>query len=298
VKSFFVFLTVIIVIGLVWAIKPILDNRAHDHEQRLVASLDLVEEAIVSSSTDILRVDLFSPEIARLSDDGRWRVSGILETQNHAGKAVFARYVAAVAFTCTPYGKTGCGKIETLSIDDQPLVIDGAIVAELQSVLGTITDALSTTLPGTSVTSTASSPGLQLETTEPEPALEPGVPTGGAPTSETPTSETPTSETPTSETPTSEIPASEASEPVVTAVVPTPAPTSDNVSISEPIQGNRQIFLIQKNLRQLGYDPGPVDGQVGPRTTSAIRAYQQQAGLAVDGQPSAALLEHIAHAAE
>ncbi len=271
-KIFLVFLGVIAIIGLVWAIKPIMDNRARDHEQRLVAALNLVEESVDSSSTDILRVDLFSPEIARLSDDDRWRLSGILETQDRAGKAVFVRYVAAVAFSCTPYGKTNCGKIETLTLEDRPLVIDGAIVDELQNVLGTAIDPLGNSLPGAAA-EPASLPALQFAPA-PAPATE-------IPASEVPANEVPANEVPASESPT-------AAEPAVTATAP-----AEN---SEPIQGNRLIFLIQKSLRQLGYDPGPVDGQVGPRTTSAIQAYQQQADLPVNGNPSVALLEHITHA--
>jgi peptidoglycan hydrolase-like protein with peptidoglycan-binding domain len=30
-------------------------------------------------------------------------------------------------------------------------------------------------------------------------------------------------------------------------------------------------------------DPGPIDSDFGPRTQAAVRAYQQQAGIAVDG---------------
>lgn len=40
---------------------------------------------------------------------------------------------------------------------------------------------------------------------------------------------------------------------------------------------------VQSALVQLGYDPGPVDGVMGPRTRAAVRAYQAQAGLVVDG---------------
>jgi len=282
VKSFFVFLAVIVVIGLVWAAKPIVSDRARDQEKMLVASLNLVEEAVVSSSTDILRVDLFSPKKEKLSGEDRWRLSGILETQDRAGKAVFVRYVAAVAFSCTPFGDTGCGKIETLSIEDQPLVIGGAIVAELQTVLSGTTDALGETLPGTNAVP-AGLPAPQLETAAPEPAPEP-----------TSAAEPPASEAPPVE------------EPSVTAAAPagnptgnpTSNPTSNPTGDDGPTQGDRQIFLIQKTLKQIGYDIGPVDGQIGPQTTSAIEAYQKQAGLTVDGQPSAALLEHITHAAE
>jgi peptidoglycan hydrolase-like protein with peptidoglycan-binding domain len=50
---------------------------------------------------------------------------------------------------------------------------------------------------------------------------------------------------------------------------------------------------IQAGLQRLGYDPGPADGHFGPRTETAIRRFQQDNGLAVDGQPSAATWEEI-----
>jgi peptidoglycan hydrolase-like protein with peptidoglycan-binding domain len=55
----------------------------------------------------------------------------------------------------------------------------------------------------------------------------------------------------------------------------------------------QQIADLQWQLALHGYDPGAADGRVGPRTTSAIRDYQADAGLPVDGQPSAALLDHL-----
>lgn len=42
-----------------------------------------------------------------------------------------------------------------------------------------------------------------------------------------------------------------------------------------------QVRLMQKALREAGYDPGAVDGKLGPRTLSALERYQQQNGLAV-----------------
>jgi S1-C subfamily serine protease len=46
---------------------------------------------------------------------------------------------------------------------------------------------------------------------------------------------------------------------------------------------------VQQRLGDLGYDPGPVDGVVGPSTRAAIRAFQADAGLPVDGEISEAL---------
>ena len=50
---------------------------------------------------------------------------------------------------------------------------------------------------------------------------------------------------------------------------------------------------LQARLKDLGYDPGPADGQLGPKTRAAIRAYQKDTGLKADGQVTASLLEQI-----
>ncbi|MFQ5784469.1 MAG: peptidoglycan-binding protein [Alphaproteobacteria bacterium] len=55
---------------------------------------------------------------------------------------------------------------------------------------------------------------------------------------------------------------------------------------------------IQSDLSRLGYDPGPVDGIMGPLTTSAIRRYQQDNGLLTDGRATWELAQHIQRNAE
>ena len=40
---------------------------------------------------------------------------------------------------------------------------------------------------------------------------------------------------------------------------------------------------IQARLRNLGFDPGPIDGISGPRTQAAVRGFQSKFGLTVDG---------------
>jgi membrane-bound lytic murein transglycosylase B len=50
---------------------------------------------------------------------------------------------------------------------------------------------------------------------------------------------------------------------------------------------------LQTLLAQRGFDPGPVDGKVGPKTRAAIRAYQAPIGLLADGYAEASLLEKL-----
>jgi len=73
---------------------------------------------------------------------------------------------------------------------------------------------------------------------------------------------------------------------------PYPAATVDGqiVTVSAidiPPRKNRKIALeTQDLLSQLNYDPGPVDGQQGPRTRHAIEQYQRDVGLPVTGRVS------------
>ena len=50
---------------------------------------------------------------------------------------------------------------------------------------------------------------------------------------------------------------------------------------------------LQARLNAGGFEAGTPDGVLGSRTTAAIEAYQAQAGLAVTGEPSPALLARL-----
>jgi localization factor PodJL len=43
----------------------------------------------------------------------------------------------------------------------------------------------------------------------------------------------------------------------------------------------------------LGYNPGPADGLMGSKTRNAIKAFQKDTNLPVDGQISDELMWHI-----
>ena len=57
--------------------------------------------------------------------------------------------------------------------------------------------------------------------------------------------------------------------------------------------GDSLLHNIQSGLASLGYDPGPADGKIGPKTQAAIRKFQADNQIAVTGQPSAELWSTI-----
>ncbi|HEX4890535.1 MAG TPA: peptidoglycan-binding domain-containing protein [Alphaproteobacteria bacterium] len=58
-------------------------------------------------------------------------------------------------------------------------------------------------------------------------------------------------------------------------------------------QGSPLVEDVQVALGQAGYNPGPADGVIGPRTRAAISDYQRANGMTADGMPSSSLLEHL-----
>jgi membrane-bound lytic murein transglycosylase B len=62
--------------------------------------------------------------------------------------------------------------------------------------------------------------------------------------------------------------------------------------------GDRQLGRsekeeLQRLLAERGFDPGKIDGQLGPNSRAAIRAFQKKAGLPADGYAEHGLLELI-----
>ena len=52
---------------------------------------------------------------------------------------------------------------------------------------------------------------------------------------------------------------------------------------------------IQYQLSRHGYNAGPQDGVMGPKTREAIRKYQKQHGLPIDGRATPELIAHMRH---
>jgi Putative peptidoglycan binding domain len=66
-----------------------------------------------------------------------------------------------------------------------------------------------------------------------------------------------------------------------------------------PAQPSAAVETLQRQLGQLNYYEGPVDGLMGPQTTAAIKDLQRQAGLPQTGvmnaATQAALANYLAH---
>ncbi len=57
--------------------------------------------------------------------------------------------------------------------------------------------------------------------------------------------------------------------------------------------GQDEVRKLQARLKQMGYDPGEIDGMVGDALRSAVRAFQERHGLTPDGYADLALLKRV-----
>ncbi|MEQ1888163.1 MAG: peptidoglycan-binding domain-containing protein [Alphaproteobacteria bacterium] len=69
--------------------------------------------------------------------------------------------------------------------------------------------------------------------------------------------------------------------------------SSVNATPASYNKGSPIVENVQVALGQAGYNPGPADGVIGPRTRNAISAYQRDNAMTADGRPSSSLLEHL-----
>ncbi|HEU4341018.1 MAG TPA: peptidoglycan-binding domain-containing protein, partial [Candidatus Binatia bacterium] len=54
----------------------------------------------------------------------------------------------------------------------------------------------------------------------------------------------------------------------------------------KPLSSREKIRRLQEQLRQAGFDPGPIDGIIGPKTSSALQRYQTSPSTRKSGDGS------------
>ena len=73
----------------------------------------------------------------------------------------------------------------------------------------------------------------------------------------------------------------------------TAAPQSSFQTIQPTTLSQSEIMTVQTRLKEIGFNPGPLDGLYGPRTESAIKAFQSAQGLPPTGRADLELLNRL-----
>ena len=77
-----------------------------------------------------------------------------------------------------------------------------------------------------------------------------------------------------------------------------PLRSSNLIGFTEKQQERVQIANTQAALLKLGYNVGTVDGKLGIKTATAIKAFQKKQHMKADGKISEKLLEQLKVAVE
>ncbi len=78
--------------------------------------------------------------------------------------------------------------------------------------------------------------------------------------------------------------------------VAAPAALAQNRTARE--RQKKMMRGVQRMLRDIGYDPGPIDGSRGGRTASALSSFQRDKGLARTGTLTSPTLQALSATAE
>jgi His-Xaa-Ser repeat protein HxsA len=61
-------------------------------------------------------------------------------------------------------------------------------------------------------------------------------------------------------------------------------PAAKRKSSARSAASREQVKAVQQALKEKGYDPGAIDGALGPKTRAAIQDFQKKEGLTVTGR--------------
>src|SRR5206468_11342627 len=61
-----------------------------------------------------------------------------------------------------------------------------------------------------------------------------------------------------------------------------PARDNDTPLVTNKVPSKDQIQLIQRRMKAAGFDPGPIDGIIGPRTIAALHRFQSGCAMVKD----------------
>ncbi len=279
-KGIIRFAALVAFLGVAWVVIPMLIGRDKEPENRLVGALNFIENTIQYSRSVPFDVDVFdSPSIEPESQPKVWSISATLVIQVSTGSVVREPYTAVVENLCQPYDDRKCWRLVQLTIGD----------AVLGNQIGSIRDALETLAPDIAGIPVLNVPEIDLAVdAAPESDAAPGADEAAVSQEPNITAADGATEAPPEAKEPSEIQVSRAPEADTAGDVTAPPPDVTR------IQPDRNLVVtIQSYLRDRGFDVGPLDGVMDPRTRAAIVTYQRRNGLAADGLANERLLSSL-----
>jgi N-acetylmuramoyl-L-alanine amidase len=77
------------------------------------------------------------------------------------------------------------------------------------------------------------------------------------------------------------------------AAVPVLPPAAPIYRLTTPMMNGERVRQIQQALQAASFNPGAIDGEFGPHTSSAVVAFQLSSGLVPDGEVGGLTAQHL-----
>jgi hypothetical protein len=295
-------LVFVLLIAVGAAALPFILNDDEDYEARLVGAILFVEEALEEGASGSHH-RLYEPNLSALSGDNSWKLEAKIRSTDEFNQEKFGNLSARLTTLCRPYSLAACWRLENLMIDGalaeletaeagepDPTPDDGDRAAEGDEVAeelsagnaGEVPESLDeleavgeepaqeTEVAGESSEAQSTEKSEPQETTDTA-AADPGTDSGADSGAD------------------SAADSGESGNPERTDVAdaqPAQETQGESQLAEQPaIEVSKDVVaLVQRQLDRLGYIPGPADGVIGPRTESAIKAYQEDHQLPSDGR--------------
>jgi hypothetical protein len=277
---------------------PFILNDDEDYEARLVGAILFVEGALEEGASGSHH-RLYKPNLSALSGDNSWKLEAKIRSTDEFNQEKFGNLSAQLTTLCRPYSMAACWRLDNLMIDGALAELE---TAEAGEPARTSNDGDKATEgdEGTEELSAGNAGKVpesldELEAEGEKPAQETeaaGESSQAQSTEKSEPQETADAAAADSGTDSRADSGADSGE--------SGDPEQTDAADAQPAQGTQGesqlaerpaievskdvVALVQRQLDRLGYIPGPADGVIGPRTESAIKAYQEDHQLPSDGR--------------
>ncbi len=236
------------------------------YEQRIVAVVDVIKKSLRSvAAGDNLEIDVLAPGVDLQEAQGSLVVTGIVGLSSVGRSELFDQFAAVIRNDCEAVLGSDCLRVDMLTVRGSKLIEAGKVVGPIPGMsLNPAQNAARAASMGDAEQAGQPAKAASKQSREPAKA---GSSLSSA----------------------QFMIAGKRS----SAAARGPAGRQRARTPDDGSDARLRVAKIQRALKKIGFDPGPIDNVAGVRTRKAILAYQRNYGLKLDGKASLELLQHL-----
>ncbi len=269
------------------------------YEQRMVAVVDVIKKSLRSvAAGDNLEIDVLAPGVDMQEARGSLVVTGIVGLSSVGRSELFDQFAAVIRNDCEAVLGSDCLRVDMLTVRGSKLIEAGKVVGPIPGMslnpaqnaarAASMGDAEQAGQPAMAGSVQAGQPAKAGSVQVRQPAKAGSVQAGQPAKAASKQSREPAKAGSSLSSAQFMIAGKRSS-----AAARGPAGRQRARTPDDGSDARLRVAKIQRALKIIGFDPGPIDNVAGVRTRKAILAYQRNYGLKLDGKASLELLQHL-----